>query len=192
VAGGRAVPEPARGGEAVQALRDNRARVVTGAAALAAAGALALWAVAAADTWEAACTAAAAFGVAALAVGLVFGVAVPVGIGIGAVGVAYAIAIAWTDELAPGAVVFGPALLVAAELAYWSLEHRVRISDERPLVARRVTTLGFVVVMSLAVGVLAVGTTAVPVREGVLVLAAGAAAAVAVVALVGALARAER
>ena len=153
---------------------------------------LALWAVAIADNWEGVVVATAAFGVAALAVGLVFGTAPPVGRGVGGLAVAYAVAVAWSEDLDAGAALFGAALLVAAELAYWSLEHRVRISDERTLVVRRLTTLALVVAASVVIGVLAVGTTTVPLAGGAFVLAAGAAAAVAVVALLGVLARSGR
>ena len=151
-----------------------------------------MWALVAAERWEPICLAAAGFGVAALAIGLVFGAGTPVGIGVAGIGAAYAVAASSGGDVDGGAVLFAPALLVLAELAYWSLEHRVRVADERSLVARRLAALAIVAMASVGVGTLAVGAAAVPLSAGPPLLVVGVAAAIAVVGLVAALARAER
>ena len=88
------------------------------------------------------------------------------------------------------ASVVGTLLLLGAELAAWSIEHDARIRSERPLVVRRVLTLGALVATALLVDFVLLGTAAVAAPAGVLLAAAGVAAAVAAVAVVLRLVRA--
>jgi hypothetical protein len=82
------------------------------------------------------------------------------------------------------AAVVGAALLLAAELAAWSIEHDGRIRQERSLVLRRVATLAGLVLAAALVGFVLVGAAAVSVTAGLLVTALGVAAAVASVSVV--------
>jgi len=82
------------------------------------------------------------------------------------------------------AALVGAALLVAAELGAWSIEHDARIRTERTLVVRRAATLVVLVAAALLVNFLLLGTAAVAASAGVLLAAAGVAAAVAAVAVV--------
>ena len=82
------------------------------------------------------------------------------------------------------AAVVGVALLVAAELAAWSIEHDARIRTQRALAVRRAGTLVVLVAAALLVNFLLLGTAAVAASSGVLLAAAGVAAAVTAVAVV--------
>jgi len=72
----------------------------------------------------------------------------------------------------------GTLLLLAAELATWSVEHDARIRSEPELVVRRAVTLAGLVVGALVVDVLLLGTAALAAPAGVLLAAVGVAAAV--------------
>jgi hypothetical protein len=82
------------------------------------------------------------------------------------------------------AAAIGALLLLAAELASWSIEHDARIKAERSLVVRRIATLIALIVASLVINVILLGTAGLSTSAGVLVAAAGVAAAVAAVAVV--------
>jgi hypothetical protein len=82
------------------------------------------------------------------------------------------------------AAVMGVLLLLAAELASWSMEHDARIRAERALVLRRVATLGSLVAAALLVNFMLLGTAAFSASAGVVLAAVGVAAAVAAVAVV--------
>jgi hypothetical protein len=84
----------------------------------------------------------------------------------------------------------GVLLLLAAELASWSIEHDARIRSEGRLVARRALTLGALVAAALVVDFVALGAAALSSSAGVVVAAAGVAAAVAAVTVVLRLVRA--
>jgi len=88
------------------------------------------------------------------------------------------------------AAVVGVALLLAAELASWSIEHDRRIRAERSLVVHRVATLGALAAGALLVNFVLLAAAAVTASSGVLLAAVGVAAAVAAVAVVLRLARA--
>lgn len=87
------------------------------------------------------------------------------------------------------AAVIGVLLLVAAELAGWSIAHDARIRAERSLTVRRVATLVVLTAVALLVNFLLLGMAAVAASSGVLLAAAGVCAAVAAVAIVLRLAR---
>jgi hypothetical protein len=82
------------------------------------------------------------------------------------------------------AAAIGALLLLAAELASWSIEHDARIKAERSLVFRRIATLIALIVASLVVNVILLGTAGLSASAGVLVAAVGVAAAVTSVAVV--------
>jgi hypothetical protein len=82
------------------------------------------------------------------------------------------------------AAVVGALLLVAAELASWSIEHDKRIRAERSLVVRRGATLAGLAGVALVVNFLLLGTAAVAASAGVVLAAIGVAAAVGAVAVV--------
>jgi hypothetical protein len=90
------------------------------------------------------------------------------------------------------AAVVAAGLLVAAELAYWSLELRAEITDEPGSYARRLAVLALLALgaLVLAGGLLAVVDLAG--REGLAVEIAGAAAAFAAVVLLWSLARRDQ
>jgi len=87
------------------------------------------------------------------------------------------------------AAVFGVALLLASELATWSIEHDARIRTEPALLARRIATLAGLAGVAMLVNFLLLGTAAVSASAGVLLAAVGVAAAVGAVAVVLRLAR---
>jgi len=82
------------------------------------------------------------------------------------------------------AAVIGVLLLLAAELAGWSMEHDARIKAERSLVLRRIATLAALVAAALLVNFILLGTAGVAASASVLLAVVGVAAAVASVAVV--------
>lgn len=87
------------------------------------------------------------------------------------------------------AAVIGVLLLLAAELALWSIDHDARIRAEPSLTVRRIATLVVLAAAALLVNFLLLGTAAVATSSGVILAAAGVAAAVTAVAVVLRLAR---
>ncbi|HEY8644985.1 MAG TPA: hypothetical protein VIL77_03805 [Gaiellaceae bacterium] len=82
------------------------------------------------------------------------------------------------------AAAIGVLLLLAAELASWSIEHDARIAAERSLVLRRITTLSALIAAALLVNFMLLAAAGVSASSGVLLAAVGVAAAVASVAVV--------
>ena len=78
----------------------------------------------------------------------------------------------------------GVLLLLAAELASWSIEHDGRIKAEPSLVRRRVATLAALVAAAFLVNFMLLGTAGLSAPAGILIAAIGVAAAVAAVAVV--------
>ncbi len=76
------------------------------------------------------------------------------------------------------ATVLGVLLLLAAELASWSIEHDARIRAEGSLVLQRVLMLGLLTGSALLVSFLLLGAAGVTGSAGLAVAAAGIAAAV--------------
>jgi hypothetical protein len=85
--------------------------------------------------------------------------------------------------------VVGVLLLLAAELALWSIDHNARIRSERSLTARRIVTLVGLAAAALLVNFMLLATAAVSASSGLILAAAGVAAAVAAVSMVLRLAR---
>jgi hypothetical protein len=82
------------------------------------------------------------------------------------------------------AAVIGVLLLVAAELASWSIEHDARIRSEPSLLFRRVATLTVLAAAALLVNFVLLAAAAISSSAGVLIAAVGVAAAVTAVAVV--------
>jgi hypothetical protein len=82
------------------------------------------------------------------------------------------------------AAVIGVLLLLAAELASWSIDHDARIVTERSLVLRRIATLSVLVAAALLVNFMLLATAGISASSGVLLAAVGVAAAVAAVSVV--------
>jgi hypothetical protein len=104
----------------------------------------------------------------------------------------YALALSLGPERATidaAAPVVAAALLVVAELAYWSLELREPGRWEGPLLARRLAVLGTLALVSLALGSVVVVFTTLETGGGVGLTVLGVAAAVATLAILAGLAR---
>ena len=82
------------------------------------------------------------------------------------------------------ASVVGVLLLLAAELASWSIEHDARIRTEPALVVRRAATITALAAAALLTNFILLAAAAAASSAGVLIAAAGVAAAVAAVATV--------
>jgi hypothetical protein len=82
------------------------------------------------------------------------------------------------------AAAIGVLLLLAAELASWSMEHDGRIKAEPSLVIRRVATLCALVAGALFVNFVLLGAAGLAASAGILLAAVGVAASVAAVAVV--------
>jgi hypothetical protein len=82
------------------------------------------------------------------------------------------------------AAVVGVLLLGSAELASWSIEHDARIRTEGRLLARRIVTLATLTAAALLVNFLLLATAALSASAGILLAAAGVAAAVLAVGIV--------
>ena len=94
-------------------------------------------------------------------------------------------------ELVDGwAAAIGVLLLLAAELASWSIEHDARIRSEPSLAVRRAATLAALCFGALLVNVILLGTAGIAASAGVLLAAVGVAAAVTALAVVLRLVRA--
>lgn len=82
------------------------------------------------------------------------------------------------------AALVGAALLLAAELAAWSIEHDRRIHEERAVVMRRAAAVSGLVAAAALVSFVLVGAAAVSTSTGLALTAVGVAAAVAAVSVV--------
>lgn len=126
----------------------------------------------------------AAVGVAALLVAVVFrfGVAVPWAVLL--VGAGYLVEREQHGVADGWAAIVGAALLLAAELAFWSVDHDARIREDRALVARQAAILGALVAVAALIGFVLVGAAAISASASLLLTAVGVAAAVASVTVV--------
>jgi hypothetical protein len=107
-----------------------------------------------------------------------------------ALGAAYVLARSGHEVVDGWAAPVGVGLLLAAELATWSIEHDARIHEERAVLQRRIGALAALVAAATLLGMLVVASAAVSARSGLLLVAVGVAAAVSAVALVLRLVRA--
>ena len=82
------------------------------------------------------------------------------------------------------AALVGVALLLSAELAYWSIEHDARIRTERRLLAHRIAILAGLTAAAALVNFLLLGTAGLSASNGILIAAAGVCASVLAVGVV--------
>lgn len=82
------------------------------------------------------------------------------------------------------AALVGAALLLAAELASWSIDHDRRIHEERALLVSRTLLVTGIVAASALAGFVFVGAAAVSASAGILLSAVGMAAAIAAIAVI--------
>jgi hypothetical protein len=127
---------------------------------------------------------AAAAGVVALAAGIVIRLPLAVPWAIGLAGTGYAIGRAHHTVVDGWASAVGAGLLLAAELAAWSIEHDARIKAERTVLVRRALLLASLVTGAALLGFVLVGAAAVSASTGIALTAVGVAAAVSAVAVV--------
>jgi hypothetical protein len=173
-----------RGGALIQALRPARARLITGAGALAALAAAGSYATAAGGSLAGVALAGTIISLGLMSLGLVlrWPNTIPWALVIAAAG--YVVTRSG-DSLVDGwASLVGILLLLAAELATWSIEHDARIRTEPALVVRRSATIAGLCVAALLVNFILLAAAAVASSAGVLIAAAGVAAAVMAVATV--------
>jgi hypothetical protein len=179
-----------RGGEVIQALRPARARLITALGALIALGGACAYAAATSGRLAPIAFVSGTLAVALLALGIVLRWPSMIPWTIVLAGAGY-LAAREGKELVDGwAAVEGVLLLLAAELASWSIEHDQRIRSEPSLAVRRAATLGALCLGALLVNVILIGTAGVAASAGVLLAAVGVAAAVTAVAIVLRLVRA--
>jgi hypothetical protein len=174
-----------RGGARIPSLRPARARLITGAGALASLAAAGGYA-AIAETGRLAELAGAAgvVGVVLLAAAVVGRWPSLIPWAILATGSGYLIGREGRAVVDGWAAVVGVALLLSAELAAWSIEHDARIRTERRLLARRIITLAGLTVAALLANFLLLAAAALSAPAGVLLAAAGVGSAVLAVGVV--------
>lgn len=133
--------------------------------------------------------AAGAVAVLVLAGGLALGYAPAVTAALALVGADYAAALTIEDAaLDPRAPLFAGGLLVAAELAYWSLELRTGVVDEPGSAPRRLAVIVLLGLAGMTLGALTLAFVDVARVEGLAVEALGVVAALAAVGLIARLA----
>jgi hypothetical protein len=125
----------------------------------------------------------------ALLAGLVFRLPVFIPWAVALIATDYVVGRAHTSSVDGFAAVVGGTLLLAAELAAWSIDHDRRVRWERRLVARHAATIAVLVAVSLLVGFILVATAAISTGAGLLLTAVGVAAAVAAVGTIARLVR---
>jgi hypothetical protein len=123
-------------------------------------------------------------GLAALVAGIVLRRPAAVPWAVVVLGIAYVLARAGHTTVDGWSAAVGTALLLAAELATWSIDHDPRIHEEAAVLRRRIGILAALAAAALLLDVLLVASAAVAAPAGLLLAAAGVAAAVAAVALV--------
>ena len=129
-------------------------------------------------------SAVAGVGTLALAVGILLRFPIVIPWAVMFVGAGYVLARAHHSVVDGWAAVVGASLLLAAELAAWSIASDRRIHEERALVVRQSLTVAVLVVAAGLVSFVLVGAAAVSATAGLLLTAVGVAAAVGAVAVV--------
>ena len=122
-------------------------------------------------------------GAVALAAGIVIRLPLAVPWAVGLAGAGYVIGREHHAVVDGWASAVGAGLLLAAELAAWSIEHDARIREERTMVVRRVLLLAALVGGAALLGFVLVAAAAVSASTGIALTAVGVAAAVASVAV---------
>jgi hypothetical protein len=169
VAARRSPAGSARGGEDIQAPRPAHARVATGFAAILVAAAIAVATTLRADGIAEQATIV-GFGAVALALllfGLVLRWSAALGVGIALLGAQQAARLSIGNEhLDTSAPLAAAALLLAAELAWWSIEPRIPAWAQRGLALRRLAWVLFLCLASGAVAALVMLTAGAPLGGG--------------------------
>jgi len=125
-------------------------------------------------------------GLVALAAGLLNVWAPFSALGAGSLGAAYlGLLYSRGDELGAGAPAVAAALLLVTELAWFSLEQATSPANQPGLLARRLALIGASVMGAAGLGYLLLLVAAAPLPGGVAFTAAGAAAALAAVGVLG-------
>jgi hypothetical protein len=124
------------------------------------------------------------FGLGLLALGLVLRWPTTIPWSILLVGGGYLLAREGHSVVDGWAAAIGVLLLLAAELASWSIEHDARIEAEASLVRHRIATLSVLIAAALLVNFMLLAAAGIAASSGVLLAAVGVAAAVAAVAVV--------
>ena len=158
--------------------------MITAGLALVVLGAAAAYAVSTAGRLEPAALAGGAMGIVLLAVGITLRWPATVPWAVLLTGAGYLAGREGRSLVDGWAAAVGVMLLVAAELAMWSIEHDARIRSERALLIRRSATLAGLACVALLVNFLLLATAAVAASAGVVLAAIGVAAAVGAVAVV--------
>ena len=178
------------GGEGIQALRPARARLITALLSLGALGSVVAYAGTTGGRLAPVADGVGGLGLALLAAAIALRLPAFVPWAILVTAAAYVTGREGRSLVDGWAAIIGVLLLLAAELASWSIDHDARIRSERALTLRRISTLVALAAGAALVGFLLLGTAAVAVPAGVALAAAGIAAAVTAVAVVLRLARA--
>jgi hypothetical protein len=173
-----------RGGAGIQALRPARARLITALGAVAALGASIAYIAASGGKLATLGAVLGAVGLGLLAVGLVLRWPTTIPWSVLLAGGGYLLGRAGNSVVDGWAAAIGVLLLLAAELASWSIEHDARIATEASLVRRRIATLSALIAAALLINFMLLAAAGVSASSGVLLAAVGVAAAVTAVAAV--------
>jgi hypothetical protein len=179
-----AAPGSARGGEGIQAPRPARARLTTGALAVATLGGVASYTATGGGTLASVGGTVAVAGALGLAAAVLARFAPLIPWAVGLAGVGYVIGRQHHSVVDGWAAAVGAALLLAAELGAWSIAHDSRIREERQVVVRQTVALALLVGTAALVSFILVGAAAVSASAGLALTAVGVAAAVAAVSVV--------
>jgi hypothetical protein len=173
-----------RGGAGIQALRPARARLISAIGAVLALGAAVAYVAESGGDLARVGGALGAAGLALFVLGLVLRWPMTIPWSVLLVGGGYLLARHGSPLVDGWAAVIGVLLLLAAELASWSIEHDARIAAETSLVVRRVAGLIGLIAAALLTNFMLLAAAGVSAASGVVLAAVGVAAAVASVAVV--------
>jgi hypothetical protein len=179
----------ARGGEVIPSLRPDRARLITGAGALVSLTAVDAYVATGGQVLAVVGEGLATGGLVVLAIGLVFRFPLAIPWAVLLAGAGYVLDREHHVAVDGWACLVGAALLLAAELAAWSIGHDGRIVSERRVIGLRAATIAGLVTAAALVGFLLVGAAAVSGSAGLFVTALGVAATVAATSVILRLAR---
>jgi hypothetical protein len=173
-----------RGGEGIPTPRPGRARLITGVLAVATLAGVTAYTFSGDDVVASAGGALAAAGTLGLAAGIVLRLPIAVPWAVLFAGAGYVVARVQHSVVDGWAAVVGAALLLAAELAAWSIASDRRIHEEPAVVLRQSLTVTALVLTAAVVSFVLVGAAAVSAAAGLMLTGFGVAAAVAAVAVV--------
>jgi hypothetical protein len=190
VAEGRAAPGRARGGEDIQAPRPALARLATAAEALVVAAALAVSPLATDADHRRLPLGLGGAALAALGVGLAARWSAALAVGIAALGTEQAVRLATgPSRVDPWTPLYAGGFLLAAELAWWSIEPRVPAWAEWGIALRRLAVVVGACVGGSVLAAAVVLAAGAPLHGGPALELVGVAAATAALAVIAAVAR---